>query len=165
MTLNMTRRFIIASAALLLQVAIASPPALAEGPFPFFFKGGGPASFPGGGNHGPFQGGDFDGPGSIPFADVGPRRGRSGFDGPVGNSGDDFPFAPLVAGIAVGSIAQQLDAPRRIRVGHYDAYDEIAFEPWTREWYAYCSKRYRTFNPETGTYKARGGKNRFCNLN
>jgi BA14K-like protein len=165
MTLSMHRRFFVATAALLLQVAIASPPALAEGPFPFFLKKGGPAGFLGGGNHGPFQGGGFDGPDSIPFAEGGPRRGGPGFDGPVGYSGDDFPFAPLVAGIAVGSIAQQLDAPRNARADRYDGYDEIAFEPWTREWYAYCSKRYRTFNPDTGTYRARGGKNRFCDLN
>jgi hypothetical protein len=165
MTLTLPRRFFIASAALLSQVAIASPPALAEEPFPFVFKRGGPANIPGGRNHGPFQGGGFDGPGLIPFADGGRRPGGPSLDGPVGNSGDDFPLAPLVAGVAVGSIAQQLDAPRRIRENRYDDYDEIAFEPWTRGWYAYCSKRYRTFNPETGTYKARGGKNRFCNLN
>jgi len=33
---------------------------------------------------------------------------------------------------------------------------------WSREWYAYCSQRYRTFNPETGYFIAKGGRQAFC---
>lgn len=43
----------------------------------------------------------------------------------------------------------------------YVAYAED-LEPWSRGWFRYCSDRYRTFNPETGTYFAYGGEKRFC---
>lgn len=33
---------------------------------------------------------------------------------------------------------------------------------WTREWYQYCSARYRTFNSDTGYYTAKGGRQAFC---
>jgi BA14K-like protein len=77
----------------------------------------------------------------------------------------DIALATFAAGIAVGGLVQKLESPHRVPARRYDDYDEIAFEPWTREWYIYCSKRYRTFNPETGTYRARSGKNRLCNPN
>ena len=35
-------------------------------------------------------------------------------------------------------------------------------EPWTDEWYDYCSAKYRTFNPDTGRYRAYSGKYRLC---
>ncbi|MTI19242.1 BA14K family protein [Rhodobacteraceae bacterium RKSG542] len=34
--------------------------------------------------------------------------------------------------------------------------------PWSPEWYRYCSAKYRSFNPRTGTYTAYSGKTRFC---
>lgn len=52
------------------------------------------------------------------------------------------------------------DAPRGVhddRRGH-----GYAAEPWSRDWYRYCTARYRTFDPATGTYIARGGQERFC---
>ena len=33
---------------------------------------------------------------------------------------------------------------------------------WSQQWYQYCSQRYRTFNPNTGYYVAKGGKQTFC---
>ncbi|MCO4315830.1 BA14K family protein [Phyllobacterium sp. 21LDTY02-6] len=36
-------------------------------------------------------------------------------------------------------------------------------EPWSREWYRYCSDRYRSFNPETGTFRGYDGRDYFCN--
>lgn len=50
-------------------------------------------------------------------------------------------------------------APRRPRVINY--YHSV--EPWTRDWYRYCSDRYRSFNPETGTFRGNDGRNHFCN--
>lgn len=41
------------------------------------------------------------------------------------------------------------------------AYGPRRAEPWSREWYRACSARYRSFDPSTGTYVARGGR-RFC---
>ncbi len=35
-------------------------------------------------------------------------------------------------------------------------------EPWTPEWYDYCSARYRSFNPDTGYYRTYSGRYRFC---
>ncbi len=35
-------------------------------------------------------------------------------------------------------------------------------EPWTNNWYAYCSDRYRSFNAQTGTYRGNDGRNHFC---
>ena len=32
-------------------------------------------------------------------------------------------------------------------------YRQAGFEPWSRSWYNYCSDRYRSFNPNTGTYR------------
>lgn len=35
-------------------------------------------------------------------------------------------------------------------------------EPWSREWMDYCSDRYRSFNPRTGTYTGYDGRAHFC---
>ena len=34
--------------------------------------------------------------------------------------------------------------------------------PWTPEWYDYCMRKYRSFNPETGYYVTYSGRLRFC---
>ncbi|WP_019171333.1 BA14K family protein [Pseudaminobacter salicylatoxidans] len=38
-----------------------------------------------------------------------------------------------------------------------------ALEPWTPEWYRYCSDRYRSFNPRSGTFTGYDGLQHFCN--
>jgi hypothetical protein len=40
-----------------------------------------------------------------------------------------------------------------------------ALEPWTRDWYEYCSDRYRTFNARTGTFTGYDGQQHFCVAN
>ena len=35
-------------------------------------------------------------------------------------------------------------------------------EPWTPEWYAYCSQRYRSFDPRSGTFQPYHGPRRLC---
>ncbi|WP_249693838.1 BA14K family protein [Stappia sp. WLB 29] len=35
-------------------------------------------------------------------------------------------------------------------------------EPYTPEWYSYCASKYRSFNPNTGTYTTYSGQQRFC---
>jgi hypothetical protein len=36
------------------------------------------------------------------------------------------------------------------------------FQPWSPAWYDYCSAKYRSFNPATGTYTTYQGEQRFC---
>ncbi|EJF83981.1 hypothetical protein MCU_00649 [Bartonella elizabethae Re6043vi] len=35
-------------------------------------------------------------------------------------------------------------------------------QPWTRGWLQYCKKKYRSFNPQTGTFRGYDGQNHFC---
>jgi hypothetical protein len=35
-------------------------------------------------------------------------------------------------------------------------------EPWTEEWYAYCSSRYRSFDPQSGYFLGYDGLYHFC---
>lgn len=37
-----------------------------------------------------------------------------------------------------------------------------SYEPWTQSWYDYCSQRYRSFNPNTGTFVGYDGREHFC---
>ena len=34
--------------------------------------------------------------------------------------------------------------------------------PWTREWYAYCSSKYRSFDPASGTFQPYHGPRQLC---
>jgi hypothetical protein len=52
------------------------------------------------------------------------------------------------------------EQPRRVYVQRY-----ASFEPWTREWYRYCSDRYRSFDPQSGTFMGYDGVRRFCEAN
>ena len=37
-----------------------------------------------------------------------------------------------------------------------------SYEPWTQSWYDYCSQRYRSFNPQSGTFVGYDGREHFC---
>lgn len=37
-------------------------------------------------------------------------------------------------------------------------------EPFSPEWYRYCAGEYRSFDPKTGTYRARNGRVQFCEI-
>lgn len=39
---------------------------------------------------------------------------------------------------------------------------KLSYEPWTQQWQNYCSKKYRSFNPNTGTFRGYDGLNHFC---
>ncbi|MBX9466306.1 MAG: BA14K family protein [Aquamicrobium sp.] len=52
------------------------------------------------------------------------------------------------------------EQPRRVYVERYATY-----EPWTDEWYRYCSDRYRSFDPSSGTFVGYDGVRRFCEVN
>ncbi len=48
-------------------------------------------------------------------------------------------------------------------VVHVDDYGGL--EPWTPQWYAYCSDRYRSFDERSGTFTGYDGRQRFCVAN
>lgn len=98
-------------------------------------------------------------------------------------------LAAGVAGLAVGVIAGAALAsppPRRYyyddgpryyepppRVIYYrpapvyraEPVYEGGLRPWTRSWYNYCSDRYRTFDPRSGTFVGYDGRAHFCVAN
>ncbi|MBN9669553.1 BA14K family protein [Roseibium aggregatum] len=41
-------------------------------------------------------------------------------------------------------------------------YTKTGLAPFTPAWVRYCSRKYKSFNPNTGTYLAYSGKYRFC---
>jgi len=51
-------------------------------------------------------------------------------------------------------IYRQPTAPRAVHGGRY--------EPWSPSWYRYCSKKFRSFNASTGTYRGYDGRDHFC---
>lgn len=52
--------------------------------------------------------------------------------------------------------------PRRYPVPVYRAPVRSRLAPGTPEWIAYCARKYKSFNPRTGTYLAYSGKYRYC---
>lgn len=38
----------------------------------------------------------------------------------------------------------------------------VGYQPWSPAWYQYCSSRYRSFNPSTGTFTTYSGEQKFC---
>lgn len=52
-------------------------------------------------------------------------------------------------------------APVRVTRQYYAG----GIEPWTRDWYEYCSNRYRTFDARTGTFVGYDGQEHFCAAN
>ncbi|WP_309083206.1 BA14K family protein [Chelativorans sp.] len=41
---------------------------------------------------------------------------------------------------------------------------QYGVEPWSREWYRACSARYRSFDPQSGTFLGYDGRRHFCNI-
>ncbi|MHB2264129.1 BA14K family protein [Aliihoeflea sp. PC F10.4] len=52
------------------------------------------------------------------------------------------------------------EQPRPVYVERYSS-----FEPWTRDWYRYCSDRYRSFDAQSGTFMGYDGVRHFCVAN
>jgi hypothetical protein len=55
--------------------------------------------------------------------------------------------------------------PRPVREYPETVYLDGVLEPWSRDWYDYCSDRYRTFNPQSGTFVGYDGQEHFCVAN
>jgi hypothetical protein len=83
----------------------------------------------------------------------------------------------LAAGALIGGALAQPAEPiyRDYDDGYYRrpvrVYREVApryydgAQPWSPGWYRYCANRYRSFNPETGTFRGYDGRDYFCNAN
>jgi len=51
------------------------------------------------------------------------------------------------------------DGPTVIR---YEDEIQASYEPWSQGWAAWCDSKYRSFNPNTGTYRGYDGLDHFC---
>ncbi|AEH86787.1 MULTISPECIES: BA14K family protein [Mesorhizobium] len=109
-----------------------------------------------------------------------------------GHHGNGDAIAAGVLGLAAGALIGGAlandrpppDADRYYDDGYYDrdvvvrpapvrryyaeprvVYADRYAEPWTRDWYEYCSDRYRSFNSRTGTFTGNDGEQHFCTAN
>ena len=55
--------------------------------------------------------------------------------------------------------------PVIVRPAPVRTYYNGGIEPWTRDWYKYCSDRYRSFDARTGTFTGYDGEQHFCVAN
>lgn len=62
-----------------------------------------------------------------------------------------------IAGLAVGTIIAGAANSRPT----YYAYS-TAPQPWTPAWYAYCERKYRSFDPRSGTFLGYDGNRHYC---
>ena len=81
-------------------------------------------------------------------------------------------LAAGIFGFAAGAILSSALAPRYyyqpapvyaappVIYGPTPAY--YAPEPWTSDWYSYCSSRYRSFDPQSGYFLGYDGNYHFC---
>lgn len=86
-------------------------------------------------------------------------------------------IAGLAAGVIAGAVIASPPPPRRYyyvpddepRVYYRSSYVRPVYrgsiEPWSRSWYRYCSDRYRSFDPRSGTYMGYDGEAHFCVAN
>jgi hypothetical protein len=85
-----------------------------------------------------------------------------------GRRGDDG-YSALGAGLlgfGVGAIVGSALTPREVYVAPppRPVYTRAGYgpAPWTPDWYSYCYSRYRSFNPNTGTFIGYDGYEHFC---
>lgn len=72
-----------------------------------------------------------------------------------------------ILGFATGAIVgSTLAQPRYYAPPPVTYYPQPAYygapAPWTPAWYAYCSSKYRSFNPSTGYFLGYDGRYHFC---
>lgn len=129
-----------------------------------FYVGGGGITFgfgTGGYRSGVFYGArGFTGP---PFLPYGPPYYYHPYDRRA------YPYRSRVYVAPRRYVAPRYIAPRRYvapraYVGQPQRvpYTKTGLAPFTPQWAAYCARKYKSFNPNTGTYLAYSGKYRFC---
>lgn len=83
--------------------------------------------------------------------------------------------APTVAPVAPAYPPQPTYHPQRPYFDRYEhqrqRYRDTRYynskqwgAPFSPEWYRYCASEHRSFDPKTGTYRARNGKVQFCEI-
>ena len=117
---------------------------------------------------------------TLPAANAGDRYWRRGdrhYHNYHSDSGDlaAAGILGLAAGALVVGLASQPEPayanpyrqprPRPIREYPETVYLDGALEPWSPDWYDYCSDRYRSFNPRSGTFMGYDGQEHFCVAN
>jgi hypothetical protein len=80
--------------------------------------------------------------------------------GPSHHGGRDVSGA-FWGGVLGGWIAQALRPGREGEDVEGD-YKDDALVPWSDEWFAFCTRRYRSFDPRTGRYLSFDGNTYFC---
>jgi len=73
--------------------------------------------------------------------------------GPAAAGAIGFAAGAIVGGALAQPRYYYAPAPRTVYVGA---------RPWSRRWYEYCSARYRSFDPRTGTFMGHDGRRHFC---
>ena len=117
---------------------------------------------------------------TLPAANAGDRYWRNNGRHYHHSDGGDLAVAGIL-GLAAGALVVGLASqpapvyanpyrqprPRPIRDYPQTVYlDEYAsLEPWSAEWYDYCSNRYRSFSPRSGTFIGYDGQEHFCVAN
>ncbi len=113
---------------------------------------------------------------TLPAANAGDRYWRRHHHHHSGNDLAVAGILGLAAGALAVGIASQPPAYReRVYVDRYPRpsryYErEVVYaddyggsmEPWSPEWYDYCSDRYRSFNARNGTFIGYDGQQHFC---
>ena len=107
---------------------------------------------------------------AAPPAEAGRGRGYSNHGGYRGHGGRGYrgggnALAAGIIGFGVGAIVATALAPREVYVAPPPPrYAPVAYgpQPWSPDWYSYCYSRYRSFNPNTGTFVGYDGYERFC---
>lgn len=74
--------------------------------------------------------------------------------------------------VYVNPYRQPRPRPYRQYPATYDEQDVVyaddyggSMEPWSPEWYEYCSNRYRSFSARSGTFTGYDGQEHFCIAN
>lgn len=65
-------------------------------------------------------------------------------------------FLGGVVGGVLGSILTDDDPPAPSEP------DDEELEPWSKAWFSYCEHKYKSFDPESGTFTGYDGEKKFC---
>lgn len=100
------------------------------------------------------------------------RHYGGGHHGHHGHGGNDAgaAIAGAIIGLAIGAMIADSNnrqpayaPPSQTYYGPMPgAQYDYAPEPFTDDWYAYCASKYRTFDPDTGTFQPNNGPRRLC---